>query len=74
MHMHEIALAVAVATPVIAVVAIDLYLAFQGETANLLLPRVRSYPSQRIEEATVQATFAELPFEQPEPEPLRKAA
>ncbi len=74
MYLHEIALLVAVATPVIVVVVIDLYLAFHGETENLLLPRMLAFPSQPIEQEPVAEIAAELPMEELEMEPLRKAA
>jgi hypothetical protein len=74
MYLHEIALLVAVATPIIVVVVIDLYLAFHGETENLLLPRMLAYPSQPIQQEPAREAVVQLPVEEPQMEPLRKAA
>jgi hypothetical protein len=81
MYLHEIALAVATVTPVVAVVGIDVYLALRGETDTLLLPRLLAFPSQPIEpivapisEARAPAVTVEAAMPEMEMEPLRKAA
>jgi hypothetical protein len=74
MYLHEIALLVAVATPVLVVIVIDLYLVFQGETENLLLPRMLAYPSQPIQDEPAGVSAVEGGAEHAELEPLREAA
>lgn len=73
--IQQAALLVAVATPVIVVLGINLFLAFFGERGTLLLPRRGGYP--RIDIETLPAPQAAV--EEPgivviEEEPLRKAA
>jgi hypothetical protein len=72
--LNEIALLVAVATPVGIIAGLNVYLAAAGETVTLLLPRPASYPSIALSPEPV----AEIAVEQPgiaiAEEPLRKAA
>ncbi len=74
MYMHEIALLVAAVSPVVVVAGIDVYLALNGETDTLLLPRILAYPSGVVMHQPVSAKPEEVPVHGCEPAPLRKAA
>ena len=55
---NEYSLLIAIATPVVVVVAINLVLALTGESGTLLLPSLRGYPAIEVPriEASPEAT------------------
>ena len=65
-------------SPVLVIVAINVWLAVNGEEDTLLLPRVRPYPKVDLEAAgdmdPVKSDEPEVDQEMPVEEPLRKAA
>ena len=71
---HEIALLIVVVLPIAAIVAIDAYLAIQGETGTLLLPHVRRYPWLDPVPEIAPQPAAEAVEMNEEEAPLRKAA
>ena len=52
---NEYALLVAVATPVVVMVGLNVYLAMREETGALLLPSLRAFPSIEIEKSVEAA-------------------
>jgi hypothetical protein len=68
--MQQFAQIVAVATPILTLVALNAALLLAGETGTLLLPGMRSYPPIPLAEAPVQA----VPVLEEAPEELRLAA
>jgi hypothetical protein len=82
MHMKAIVeyalLLTATLSPVLVIVAINVWLAINGEEGTLLLPRVKPYPKVDLEAADdlgpVRSDEPEVEQEMPVEEPLRKAA
>ena len=69
--LHKAAQIVAVAAPVLVIIAIDLYLALNGELDTLLVPRVMGFPRIELDEGLPPFDGDEL---EAEPAPERKAA
>ena len=76
MLIHELALLVAVVTPVVVIIAIDVYLALHGETETLLIPRVLRYPALELdpEAAPAPAVEADAAETSDPRQPLSKAS
>ncbi|HUQ28177.1 MAG TPA: hypothetical protein VM051_06275 [Usitatibacter sp.] len=68
--LHEIALLAAFISPVLVLVAINIFLMLAGEAGTLLMPRPMRFESVVIAEEPAVAE----PTAQPELEPLRMAA
>ena len=74
--IHEVALLVAVAVPVVAIAGLNLWLFIFGERATLLLPHLGRFPSISLDEPRPAAeALAQAGIVVVEEEvPLRKAA
>lgn len=73
--IHEIALLVAVALPVAAIVALNLWLFVFGERGTLLLPHLGRFPAVELEESRpTEDALVDDGMAAFEEEPLRKAA
>ena len=71
---HEIALLIAVVTPIAIIAAIDVYLALNGEAETLLLPRILRYPSVELDREAAPEPAFEIVEDEREDAALRKAA
>ena len=74
--LNEYALLIAIATPVIAIVAVQAALFVAGERDTLLLPGFRGYPSVALAKRTaIVVTFgARKPAAKPSNEPMEREA
>ncbi len=72
--IQQIALFVAVATPVLVVIAINVYLWVAGERDTLLLPGAQRFPRIELDVEPAPRTCVVEPTPAVVEEPLRKAA
>ena len=73
---NEYSLLIAIATPVVVVVLVNVLLAVTGESGTLLLPSLRGYPAIEVPraEAAPEATAPAVEDEPEERREYRKAA